>query len=316
MKRVQYHRYGGPEVMRLEEFTPDTPGPGQVAVRVRAASVNPYDWKVRNGEMKYMTGRRFPRGMGYDFAGTVDAVGPRVSGFTVGDDIAGAAQIKASGAFAEMVIAEETSLAHKPAELSFPDAAAVPTIGSAALQALRDKGKFEPGQSIFIHGCLGGVGRAAVQIAATRGANVVAGSCRPTSAADARRLGVAPVVDFDDIPRSLAGQFDVVFDTVGTLPPAVARMLLTSGGRSVDIVPTPAKFLTSVLPGPFHVLIAKHNAADLAELLTASAHGALQVPIAKTVPLEHAIDALTDLEHHHTPRGGKLIITTSQLSTA
>ena len=310
MKRIQYHQYGGPEVMRFEDFEPARPGAGEVLVRVRAAAANPYDWKVRNGEMKIMTGRTFPRGMGYDFAGVVEAVGHGVTRLGVGDDVLGAAQIKASGAFAEMVVADEKGVAKKPAGLSFEEAAAIPTIGVAALQALVDKGKLQAGQAVFVHGCLGGVGRAAVQIALARGA-AVAGSCRASAMQDACDLGVAPVVEFDSVPTTLEGRFDIVFDTVGTLSPKTARMLLKSGGRIVDLVPSAGKFVRSVLPGPYQVLITEHNAEDLDELAQACAQGTLRLPIAATVPLKDAIPALIELECTNTPKGGKLIITTT-----
>jgi NADPH:quinone reductase-like Zn-dependent oxidoreductase len=309
MKRIQYHQYGGPELMRFEDFEPARPGAGEVLVRVRAAAANPYDWKVRNGEMKMMTGHRFPRGLGYDFAGVVEAVGQGVTRLSVGDEVLGAAQIKASGAFAEMVVAAEKGVVKKPVELSFEEAAAIPTIGSAALQALVNKGKLQAGQAVFVHGCLGGVGRAAGQIASARGAAVVGGSCRASAMQDARDLGIAPVVEFDSIPTTLKGQFDIVFDTVGTLPPTTARMLLKSGGRIVDIVPSAGKFVRNVLPGPYNVVIAQHNAKDLDELARACAQGTLRLPIAQTVPLSDAIAALTDLEGNNKPRGGKLIIT-------
>lgn len=310
MKRIQYHRYGGPEVMRLEDFTPARPGAGQVRVRVRAAAANPYDWKVRNGEMKILTGRKFPRGLGHDFAGVVEAVGPDVTWLRVGDAVLGAAPITSGGAFADMVVVPDKGLARKPEELSFEEAAALPTVGSAALQALVDKGDFHAGQAVFVHGCLGGVGRAAVQIARARGAAVVAGSCRPSAMRDARDLGVDPVVEFDAIPAALTGRFDVVFDTVGSLPPKTARGLLTSRGRIVDIVPTAAKFVRSVLPGPYRVLIAQQKADYLDELAQACAKGTLRLPVARTVPLSDAIAALTDLERNHEPRGGKLVVTT------
>ena len=310
MKRIQYHQYGGPEVMRFEDFEPARPGDGEVLVRVRAAAANPYDWKVRNGEMKIMTGRTFPRGMGYDFAGVVEAVGHGVTRLGVGDDVLGAAQIKASGAFADMVVADENGVAKKPAGLSFEEAAAIPTIGVAALQAVVNKGQLQPGQAVFVHGCLGGVGRAAVQIALARGASV-AGSCRASAMQDARDLGVAPTVEFDSVPTTLKGKFDIVFDTVGTLTPKTARMLLKSGGRIVDIVPSAGKFVRSVLPGPYKVVIAQHNAEDLDELAQACAQGTLRLPIAATVPLKDAIPALTELERNNTPKGGKLIITTT-----
>ena len=118
VKRIQYHEYGGPELMRLEDFEPAAPGKGDVLVRVLAAAANPMDWKVRNGDTKLMTGRRFPRGMGHDFAGIVEAVGEGVTRFQVGDAVLGATSMKASGAFAEMVVADEKQILAKPAELS------------------------------------------------------------------------------------------------------------------------------------------------------------------------------------------------------
>lgn len=242
MKRIQYHNYGGPEVMRFEDFQPARPGSGEVLIRVRAAAANPYDWKVRNGEMKMMSGRKFPRGLGYDFAGVVEAVGPGVTRVGVGDEVLGVAPIKMSGAFAEMVLAVEKAIVKKPAEISFEEAAAIPTIGGAALQGLVTKGKLRAGQSVFIHGCLGGVGRAAVQIARTRGASIVAGSCRASAMQDAHDLAVDPVVEFDSVATTLGGKFDIVYDTVGTLAPATARKLLAPGGdaSSISSLPVPS----------------------------------------------------------------------------
>src|SRR3954462_3486894 len=101
MKRIQYHQYGGPGVLRFEDFEPARPGPGEVLVRVKAAAANPMDWKIRNGEMKIMTGRKFPRGLGHDFAGVVAAVGDGVTRLSVGDEVLGGASLKAAGAFAE-----------------------------------------------------------------------------------------------------------------------------------------------------------------------------------------------------------------------
>jgi NADPH:quinone reductase-like Zn-dependent oxidoreductase len=259
--------------------------------------------------MKMMSGRRFPQGMGHDFAGVVEAVGPGVTRFGVGDAVLGAAPIKGGGAFADVVVTAEHGIAKKPAALSFEEAAAIPTVGVAALQAVVGKAKFRAGQSIFVHGCLGGVGRAAVQIALAHGASTVGGSCRVSATREAESLGVSPAIDFDCIPTSLSGRFDVVFDTVGTLDYPTARSLLTAGGRIVDVVPSATKFVRSALPGPYEVVIARHNADDLDELAQACARQTLRLPIAHTVPLEDAIPALAELELNHAPRGGKLIIT-------
>ena len=163
--------------MKLEPFTAPTPGKGEVRVHIRAAAVNALDWKIRNGDMKIMTGRRFPRGLGHDFAGIVDVVGDGVSDYLVGDEVFGTASIKAAGAFADLVVVPTKLIAKKPAGVSFEQAAAIGIIGMTASQALITNGKLSAGQSVFINGCLGGVGRIATQIA-TNLDTTVAGSCR------------------------------------------------------------------------------------------------------------------------------------------
>ena len=118
------------------------------------------------------------------------------------------------------------------------------------------------------------------------------------------------IVEFDFEPTALRGRFDIVFDTAGTLPLKTARTLLRPGGHIIDINPTPAKLARGALPGPYQVLMTKANPADLEELARAAGRGKLQLPIGRSVPLTEAIEALTALETNHTPKGGKLIITT------
>jgi NADPH:quinone reductase-like Zn-dependent oxidoreductase len=118
MMRLQYDRYGGPDVLTLGEAEIPTPGRGQVLVRVRAAAANAMDWKIRRGEMRAMTGRRFPRGVGHDFSGVIAQVGDGVSRLKVGDEVLGAARLQHAGAFAEFVIADQKSVAHKPGTLA------------------------------------------------------------------------------------------------------------------------------------------------------------------------------------------------------
>ncbi|WP_259471490.1 NADP-dependent oxidoreductase [Streptomyces shenzhenensis] len=259
--------------------------------------------------MKVVTGRTFPRGLGHDFAGVVEAVGPGVSRLVVGDEVLGEASIKASGAFAEMVLAEEKGVVKKPSNLSYEEAAALPTVGLTAFQAMAKKGKLQSGQVVFIHGCLGGVGRSAVQIALARGASV-GGSCRATAAQDAHDLGIDPIVEFDFDPTVLSRRFDLVLDTADTLPIDAAKKMLKPGGRIISIHPTPANIARSALPGPCSVLIARPVTGDLEEVARAAGRGTLRVPIVRTVPLTEAIAALTEHERNGTPKGGKLIITT------
>jgi NADPH:quinone reductase-like Zn-dependent oxidoreductase len=307
MQKIEYDKYGGPELMRLEEVEPPVPGKGRVLVRVRAAAANPMDWKIRNGAVKMMTGRRFPRGLGHDFAGTVVAVGDGVTRFRAGDEVLGAMSMKDSGAFAEMVAADENQIVKKPAGLSYEEAAALPTVGVTALQSVIGKRALQAGQSVFINGCLGGVGRAAAQIALMHGASV-AGSCRDTAAADARALGIDPVVGFEFDPAPLKGRFDLVFDTFGTMPFSAARALLKPGGRIVDINMTPAKLPRAVFSPAFQAVNAKYTRKALESVSQAAAEGKLAIPVARTVPLTQAIGALTELERTRTPKGGKLVI--------
>lgn len=308
MQRIQYHQYGGPDVMRLEDFEPAPLGADEVLVRVRAAAANPMDFGIRLGRMKHVTGRRFPRAMGYDFAGVVEAVGDRVTRLRVGDEVLGGTPIKSAGAFADMVVAQEKGVVHKPGNVSFEDAAAIPTVGITAQQALISKGKLQPGQAVFVHSCLGGVGRSAVQIALAHGA-AVAGSCRGEAASEARDLGVEPVVDFGFDAASVTRRFDLVLVTAGTLSVKAARSMLKPGGRIVSILPTPSNLARSALPGPFHAMIARPVTQDLEEVARAAGQGALRLPIARTVPLSQAIAALTELERNGTAKRGKLIIT-------
>jgi NADPH:quinone reductase-like Zn-dependent oxidoreductase len=308
MKRVQYHRYGQPDVLVLEDADIPTPGRGQVLVRVRAAAANAMDWKMRRGEMRAMTGSRFPRGVGHDFAGIVERVGVGVTRLRVGDQVLGAAPLQQAGAFAEFVIAHEQSVARKPDDLTFAEAATLPVAGLTAYQAVITAGRLQSGQRIFINGCLGGVGRVAVRVAIGAGASVT-GSCRSGSDADARELGVETVVAFDFDPAPLAGRFDVVFDTAGTLPFATARRMLRPGGRIIDIVPSVAKFARSILPGPYTAFMGRPDRDDLQHVADAAARGDIATRISRTVALADAIPALIDLENAATSGGGKLVIT-------
>jgi len=137
----------------------------------------------------------------------------------------------------------------------------------------------------------------------------VAGSCRPTSTHLAAELGVEPIVPFDFNPAPLARQFDVVLDTVGSLPITTALRLIRPAGRIIDIVPTPRKLLRSMLPGPYSAFMGRASGADLHEIAEAVEQGDVHLPIAWTVPLTAAIAAFTELEKSPTSKGGKLVIT-------
>lgn len=305
VRRFEYDRYGDPSVMRLAEFTPRTPRRGEVAVRVAAAAANAMDWKMRRGQMRAMTGRRFPRGVGQDLSGTVVEVGPGVRTLAVGDAVFGAAGM-AAGAFAEIAVVRAKNLALKPDGLSFEQAAALPVVGLTALRAL-DRAAIDAGRRVFVNGALGGVGQAAVQLALARGA-VVSGSVRDVSSPAAVASGLATVVGFDVDPDLFDHEFDLVLDTAGTLPLATTLRLLAPRGLALDIVPAPAKILRALWHRQYRPHMGKLTRRGLDVLARHAVSGALHLPIARTVTLEEAIPALTELELEGTPKGGKLVV--------
>ncbi|GAB3627394.1 Narbonolide/10-deoxymethynolide synthase PikA2, modules 3 and 4 [Pandoraea terrae] len=296
MKRIQYEKYGGPELMRLENFELTTPGKGEVAVKVKFAAINPIDWKVRNGYLKMITGKVFPRAMGSDFSGTAISVGPGVTRFKPGDAVFGLARIKESGALGHAVVTNETFLAHKPDNVSFEDAACLGTPGVTAWNGLVDKAKLATGKRVFVNGCTGAVGEAAVQIAQMLGATV-SGSCSARAMERARSLGLQAVYDYRTTDLSKIGErFDVVYDTAATMQTAQGLSLLSKDGVFLDIVPTLGKFIRSIFNRQLKPIVCTPRADILDGLARAAKEGKLQLPVAEIVPLSEAIQLITALE--------------------
>jgi len=310
MKRVQYFHFGALDELRLDDVKPPDVGNGQIRVQVRAASVNPMDGKLRRGEMKAISGSRFPRGLGHDFAGVVDAVGPGVKRFEVGDQVFGVTSIRQAGAFAEYVVADEKNVGLKPPSFSFEQAAAFTIVSLTAWNALVVKAKLSAGQSVFISGCLGGVGRAATQIAKARGADVI-GSCGASGREEARALGVSEAVDYRAFDvGSYRHRFDVVFDTAGALSLSQCGAMLKRGGMSLHIVPTFAKMVGCLLPSRHHLVFGDPTPQSLAGVSEAAERGELVPTIGRVAPLSEAISAIVELEKTGLPRGKLVIVPT------
>jgi NADPH:quinone reductase-like Zn-dependent oxidoreductase len=308
LKRIQYHRYGGPEEMRLEAY--DQPGPGkdEILVRVKASSVNPVDWKIRQGAMKLMTGRGFPRAMGTDFSGVVEQVGADVTRFRAGDEIFGTVPVKPSGAFAHTLITKEKLAVNKPASISHEAAAALPLVGATAWRGLVEKGRLKPGQRVFVNGAYGGVGQAAVQIAMALGASA-AGRVGPSALLDARAMGVDPALDYtQEIPTSLHRTFDLVFDCNGNLSPSESEALIQRGGVVLDINPTGAKFARSLFSRRYKIFFGSQDAEILQKVADLAGNGKLSISIGRRATLEDAIAVISDLEAGRRAKGKAVII--------
>jgi NADPH:quinone reductase-like Zn-dependent oxidoreductase len=308
MKRIQHHEYGGPQTMQLEDFELETPGKGQVAVKVKFAAINPIDWKVRSGYLKMVTGRAFPRAMGSDFSGTVISVGPGVTRVKPGDAVFGLARIKESGALGDAVVTNETFLARKPQALSFEDAACLGTPGVTAWNGLVDKAGLKAGSSVFVNGCTGAVGEAAVQITRMLGATV-SGSCSAGAMQRARDLGVQTVFDYRQTDLSkMRERFDVVYDTAGTMTTAVGLGLVRKDGVFLDINPTPVKFLRSLVNRKLKPIVCTPRSDILDGLARAAGERKLRLPIAEIVPLRDAVRLITALESGRKINGKGLVV--------
>jgi NADPH:quinone reductase-like Zn-dependent oxidoreductase len=328
MKAVVYTRFGPPDVLEIRDIKKPVPSDDQVLIKVRAASVNPYDWHFIRGTpyimRMMMVGMRKPKDprIGVDYAGTVEAVGKNVTQFKPGDAVFG----NRSGAFAEYVCARaDRAIALKPANITFEQAASVPVAGLTALQGLRDKGKVQPGQKVLINGASGGVGTFAVQIAKTFGADVT-GVCSTRNVDLVRSLGADHVIDYTKEDFSKGDErYDVILDNVGTQPLSGFRRVLKPNGICVMIggggpnegkwVGPMARPIKAMLMSPFisqkiGMMMAQGNKDDLTILADLMQSGKVTPVIDKTYPLSQIADAIRYLEQGHAR--GKVVITVAQ----
>jgi NADPH:quinone reductase-like Zn-dependent oxidoreductase len=235
MKAVIQHRYGGPEILELQDVERPSFGPDEVLVRVHAASIHVGDWILMSGTpyvMRMATGLRKPKNQvpGSDIAGTVEAVGASVTKLRPGDEVFG----WCTGAFAEYASASEQQLELKPANLTFEQAAAVGVSATTALQLIRDDGKVQPGQKVLINGASGGVGTFAVQIAKAFGAEVT-GVCSTKNVDLVRSIGADHVIDYtsEDFTKGTA-RYDLILDNVGNHSMAETRRALAPTGTLIS----------------------------------------------------------------------------------
>ncbi len=318
MKSVIIDSYGGSEALRLQELPdPGQPGSGQVLLKVRAAGVNPIDWKIRNGSMRLVMPAKFPLVLGYDVAGEVVDIGPEVTRFQPGDAAFGCVDVKRQGgSYAELALARETALAPKPAALSFEEAAAIPMSALTALQVLRDKGELVAGEEVLVNGASGGVGHFAVQIASALGARVTA----VTGAKNlefVRRLGAREVIDYEEEDFTGRDQtWDVIFDAVANLSytdcePVLAR----DGGIYVTTLGGPKLMIwigLTALGGLFgqrkraRFVMVRHRAEDLAFLARLVEQRKLRAEIQEVFPPEKIREAHELSEAGHVR--GKIVV--------
>lgn len=306
MKAVRIYSFGGPEVLQVEDVPRPEPGEGEVLIRVRAASVNPVDYKMRQGGYRRAK-IELPATLGRDVSGTVEAVGPGAGGVRVGEDVYAFLGARGGG-YAEYAIARAGEVARKPARLDEVHAAAVPLAGETAWQALFDHGRLEPGERVLIHGAAGGVGHLAVQFAKVRGARVIA-TGRGGDAELLRTLGADEVIDadaerFEDRVRDI----DLVIDLVGGEIQQRSWPVLKDGGRLVSTLAEPSPDEARAKRAKGVVFMAEPRAEQLAEMARLFDDGKVRVEVETVLPLAEARRAHERLERQLTR--GKVVLTT------
>ncbi|MCP3140324.1 NAD(P)-dependent alcohol dehydrogenase [Pyxidicoccus xibeiensis] len=250
MQTVTYSRFGSPDVLTLSDVAPPSPRGGHLVVRVRAVSINPLDGKLRRGDARLLSGTKFPKTPGLDFAGVVEQVGPGVSGFQVGDDVFGGLGSFKEGYLSERISVPARVVAKLPKSLDYVGAAAIAVVGLAAQTAVQ-VARIKAGDHVLINGASGGLGPYALQLAKGAGAHVTAVS-GTDGVALARELGADTVVDYRRESITASGRtFDAVLELSGRLPFSQARGLLKPRGVYVDFEPGPTKLIGAGLQNPF-----------------------------------------------------------------
>ncbi|MGB7557771.1 MAG: NADP-dependent oxidoreductase [Nitrososphaeraceae archaeon] len=313
MKSVQINEYGGSEIIKVNQSSSEpTVSTGKVLVTIKAAGVNPADWKIREGYFQQMAPLQFPSTLGMDFSGVIKQVGVGVSSsdFKQGDEVYGQAGVinGGSGAFAEMALAKIENIAHKPKRISHNEAAALPLVGVAAWWALKDDIGLSEGQKILIHGGAGGIGSIAIQIAKNLGA-YVATTVSTNDKQFVQDLGADIVIDYmNQTFEDLLHDYDAVFDTVGSDTYRRSFKVPRKGGIIVSMLEQPDSELMNQygIRAVFRFVQAnRERLTRLAQWIDENNN--IRINVERTFSLEQAGDAL-DYQKDVHPRGKVVLV--------
>jgi len=313
MKAIAINEFGGPDKLQLIDLPVPEVKEGEILVQVKAAGVNPVDWKIRQGYLKDLFTHEFPVILGWDAAGVVKEVGNGVTRFKQGDEIFAYCRkpIVHGGAYAEYILLEEEHAAIKPKNISFDEAASIPLAALTAYQSLFDAAKLQPGETILIHAAAGGVGGFGVQLAKDHGA-VVWATASGGNKKYVQDLGASEVVDYTRVNFGEAvfskhpGGVDVVFDCLGGEVLQKSAAVVKKSGRLITIVDDPTGLARSDIHKEF-VFVAP-NSAQLTELARMVEQGRLKTSLSQVFPfgLEEARKAHELSESGHTR--GKMVL--------
>lgn len=306
MDAMQIQAFGEPEVLRLQKIPVPVPREGEILLKIRAASVNPVDYKIRSGKYPAVQSDKLPYTLGRDASGDVEACGIGVTNFVKGDPLYAFVGIE-RGCYAEYVIVKENEVSRKPATLDYLAAAAVPLAGLTAWQGLFRYGGLQSGQRVLIHGGSGGVGHFAIQFAKAKGAHVIT-TVSGKNVEFAQRLGADEVIDYKNQRfENQAHDIDVVFDLIGGETEDRSWGILKKGGILVSTLTLPSQEKAKALGVRAVRYTAETSSSELGEIAGLIDAGKVKPTLSKTFPLNEAVSALQLVEQGHTQ--GKLVLT-------
>ena len=305
IRAIRFHRFGGPEVLKVDEIELSRPKPSQMVVRVKAASVNPVDFKIRKGGYPNVGEDRPPYAPGRDVSGVVESCGAQVTKFKPGDEIFGIVGMEGGG-YAEKALLDENASARKPSRVDHIHAAAIPLAGQTAWQGLFVHGGLKAGQSVLIQGGSGGVGHFAVQFAKAKGARVLT-TVSTANVAFAKSLGADVVIDYKTQRfEDYASDLDMVLDLIAGETRERSWKLLKRGGVLVTTLSEPSQEKAKAFGVRALHYYVQANGAELAEIAGLVDEGRVTPHVEKTYPLEKAADAQAFVAAGHTV--GKIVL--------
>ena len=306
MKAMRIHAYGGPELLHYEDAPQPRIKPDDLLIRVRAAAVNPVDWKIREGYLQGFLNHQLPLILGWDVAGTVVEVGPQATGFKVGDEVYARPDIERDGAYAEYIAVKASEAALKPATLDFIHAAAVPLAALTAWQSLVDAAQVQAGQTVLIHAAAGGVGSFAVQLAKARGARVIA-TASAVNTGIAAELGTDQFIDYTSTRfEQVAKEVDVVLDTIGGDIQERSWQVLKPGGILVSVISPPPEATAAAHGVRSAFVFIDPSGPQLTQIAQLIDQGRMKPIIHTVLPLNEARQAQVISQGGHAR--GKLVL--------
>ncbi|MCJ8152643.1 NADP-dependent oxidoreductase [Chryseobacterium sp. SSA4.19] len=289
MKAIAYQKFGSSEVLQMVEQSKPAITSDQVLVKIKAFSINPMDWKIRKGEMKLMSGSKFPKNTGADFAGIIEEIGSSVNNLNIGDEVFGVVKnLMKEGVSAEYVAVPASLIWKKPDTISFSQAASLPVVGTAAVAAVEKMGKINARTRILINGATGGFGMILLQLLKQKSANITAVTSTE-GVAYAERWGATEVIDYTrENVLSQKKTYDIVVDLSGKMRYTKAKEIMKSKSLFINPTPQPVEIPLAVLGNLFrskkHIVLLSNPATSYTEFLLDAVDKGLDIEVNTVFP--------------------------------